>query len=62
MDFSTEVRNFVIVYKFMFIQYSFFILFCSIVKLLPLGTVDDLMHYCTRPKARCNNASGHPQN
>ena len=22
-------------------------LVCSIVKLLPLGTVDDLMHYCT---------------
>ena len=21
---------------------------CSIVKLLPLGTVDDLMHYCIR--------------
>ena len=25
---------------------------CSIVILLPLGTMDDLMHYCTRPKAK----------
>ena len=33
---------------------------CSIVKLLPLGTVDDLMHYCTRPSASCNSASGRP--
>ena len=32
---------------------------CSIVKLLPLSTVDDLMHYCTRP-ASCNSASGRP--
>ena len=24
---------------------------CSIVKLLPLGTVDDLIHYCTWPRA-----------
>ena len=31
---------------------------CSIVKLLPLGTVDDLMHYCTRPLASCNSALG----
>ena len=29
-------------------------------KLLPLGTVDDLMHYCTRPSALCNSASGRP--
>ena len=34
---------------------------CSIVKLLPLGTVDDLMHYCTRPSVSCNSASGRPQ-
>ena len=33
---------------------------CSIVKLLPLDTMDDLMHFCTRPKAWCNSASGHP--
>ena len=33
---------------------------CSIVKLLPLGAVDDLMHYCTQPKALCNSASGRP--
>ena len=33
---------------------------CSIVKLLPLGTVDDLMHYCTWPSASCNSASGRP--
>ena len=26
---------------------SYFIPVCSMVKLLPLGTVDDLMHYCT---------------
>ena len=25
---------------------------CSIVKLLPLGTMDDLMRYCTRPSQR----------
>ena len=31
---------------------------CIIVKLLPLGTKDNLMHYCTRPKAKCNCASG----
>ena len=34
---------------------------CSIVKLLPLGTVDDLMHYCTRPSASCNSASCRPR-
>ena len=34
---------------------------CSIVKPLPLGTVDDLMHYCTRPSAACNSASGRPR-
>ena len=33
------------------IIYSYFMPVCSIVKLLPLGTVDDLMHYCTRPSA-----------
>ena len=32
----------------------------SIVKLLPLGTVDDLMNYCTQPSASCNSASGRP--
>ena len=30
-------------------------------KLLPRGAVDDLMHYCTRPKAECNSASGRPR-
>ena len=25
-------------------------------KLLPWGAVDDLMHYCTMPKAECNSA------
>ena len=35
---------------------------CSIVKLLPLGTVDDLIHYYTRPSASCNSASGRPRN
>ena len=34
---------------------------CSIVKLLPLGTVDDLVHYCTRPMTSCNSASGRPR-
>ena len=34
---------------------------CSIVKLLPLGTVDNLMHYCTQPSASCNSASGRPR-
>ena len=33
----------------------------SIIKLLPLGTVDDLMHFCTRPSALCNSASGLPR-
>ena len=33
---------------------------CSIVELLSRGAVDDLMHYCTWPKAECNNASGRP--
>ena len=28
---------------------------CIIFKLLPLGTVDDLMHYCTNPKAEFNS-------
>ena len=23
--------------------------------------MDDLMHYCTRPKAECNSASGRPR-
>ena len=30
-------------------------------KLLSRGTVDDLMHYCTRPKAECNSALGCPR-
>ena len=30
---------------------------CRIVKLLPLGTVIDLMHYCKWPLASCNSAS-----
>ena len=34
---------------------------CSIVKLFPLGTVDDLIHYYNRPSASCNSASGRPQ-
>ena len=34
---------------------------CSIVKLLSLGTVDDPMHYCTRPSAPRNSASGRPR-
>ena len=40
---------------------SYFIPVCSIVKLLSLGTVDDLMHYCKRPKSECNSASGRPR-
>ena len=39
----------------------FFMSVCSIVKQLPLGTIDDLMHYCTWPSALCNSASGHPR-
>ena len=30
-------------------------------KLLPRGAMDDLMHYCTRPKSECNSASGRPR-
>ena len=33
---------------------------CSVVKLLPRGVVDDLMHYCTRTKAEYNSSSGRP--
>ena len=33
---------------------------CSIAKLLPLRTVEDLMHYCTLPLASSNSASGRP--
>ena len=33
----------------------------SIVKLFPLGTVDDLMHHCTRPSTLCDSASGRPR-
>ena len=33
---------------------------CIIDKLLHLGTMDDLMHYCTLPSASCNSASGRP--
>ena len=29
-------------------------------KLIPRGAVDDLVHYCARPKAECNSASGRP--
>ena len=29
---------------------------CSIVKLLPFGTVDDVMHYCTWPSAPRGNS------
>ena len=35
---------------------SYFMPVCSIVKLLPLGTVDDLMS-----SASCNSASGRPR-
>ena len=41
--------------------YSYFMPVCSIVQLLPKGAVDDLMHFCTRPKAKCNSASGRPR-
>ena len=41
--------------------YSYFMPVCSIVKLLPLSAVDDLMHFCTRPSASCNSASGRPR-
>ena len=34
---------------------------CSIVRLLSLGTVDDLMHYCTRPPASCIRSSTAPR-
>ena len=34
---------------------------CTIVKLLPLGTMDDLIHYYTWPSASCNSASGRPR-
>ena len=34
---------------------------CTIVKVLPLGTVDDLMHSCTRLSASCNSPSGRPR-
>ena len=34
---------------------------CSIVRLLPIGAIDDLMQYFTRPTALCNSASGRPQ-
>ena len=34
---------------------------CSIVKLLPLDTMGDLMHHCTRLNASCNSQSGRPQ-
>ena len=33
---------------------------CSIVKTITPRAVDDLMHYCTRPKSECNSASGCP--
>ena len=44
----------------MSVLYSYFMPVCSIVELLSRGAVDDLMHYCTWPKAECNNASGRP--
>ena len=28
---------------------------------MPVCSMDDLMHYCTRPKAECNSASGRPR-
>ena len=37
---------------------------CSIIKpIIPRcrGAVDDLMHYCTEPKAECNSLSGRPR-
>ena len=33
---------------------------CSIVRLLPIGAMDDLMQYFTLPTALCNSASGGP--
>ena len=44
------------------VKYTFIsCLFVVLSKLLPRGAVDDLMHYCTRPKAECNSASGRPR-
>ena len=44
------------------IVYSFFMPVCSIVKTItPRFAVDDLKHYCTRPSASCNSASGRPR-
>ena len=34
---------------------------CSIVQTITRGAVDDLMHYCTMPKAECNSASDRPR-
>ena len=33
----------------------------SIVKTITRGAVDDLIHYCMRPKPECNSASGRPR-
>ena len=46
---------------FFILIYSYFMPVFVIVHLLPRGAVDDLMHYCTRPKAKCNSASGRPR-
>ena len=43
------------------VVYIYLIPVCSIVKTITRGAVDDLMHYCTRPKAKCNSASGRPR-
>ena len=40
------------------ILHTYFMPVCSIVKLLPRCAVDNLMHFCTRPKVECNSASG----
>ena len=55
------IRNGITVFKIFIwegILYSYFMPVCSIVRLSPLGAVDNQMHYCTQPTASCNSASG----
>ena len=34
---------------------------CRLINYYPLGTVDDLLNYCTRPSTSCNSVSDRPR-
>ena len=45
----TPVRTYKFIYKDINTTFSYYIPVCSVAKLSPQGTVDNLIHYCMRP-------------